>query len=48
MNKNEIKSKYMIIEGIVSVIVNILLFAFKYAVGIFRVRFQLLRTLGIL
>ena len=35
MNKNEIKSKYMIIEGIVSVIVNILLFAFKYAVGIF-------------
>lgn len=35
MNKNEIKSKYMIIEGIVSVIINILLFAFKYAVGIF-------------
>ena len=35
MNKNEIKSKYMIIEGIVSVIVNILLFAFKYTVGIF-------------
>ena len=35
MNKNEIKSKYMIIEGIVSVIVNILLFAFKYSVGIF-------------
>ena len=35
MNKNEIKSKYMIIEGIVSVVVNILLFAFKYAVGIF-------------
>ena len=32
---NEIKSKYMIIEGIVSVVVNILLFAFKYAVGIF-------------
>ena len=32
---NEKKSKYMIIEGIVSVIVNILLFAFKYAVGIF-------------
>ncbi|WP_288680042.1 cation diffusion facilitator family transporter, partial [uncultured Brachyspira sp.] len=32
---NENKSKYMIIEGIVSVIVNILLFAFKYAVGIF-------------
>ena len=35
MDKNEIKSKYMIIEGIVSVVVNILLFAFKYAVGIF-------------
>ena len=32
---NEKKSKYMIIEGIVSVVVNILLFAFKYAVGIF-------------
>ena len=32
---NEKKSKYMIIEGIVSVAVNILLFAFKYAVGIF-------------
>ncbi|MEI0698274.1 cation diffusion facilitator family transporter, partial [Brachyspira intermedia] len=31
---NEKKSKYMIIEGIVSVIVNILLFAFKYAVGL--------------
>lgn len=34
MNTNEIKSKYMIIEGIISVIINILLFAFKYAVGI--------------
>ena len=32
---NEKKSKYMIIEGIVSVIVNILLFVFKYAVGLF-------------
>ncbi|WP_085765216.1 cation diffusion facilitator family transporter, partial [Brachyspira hyodysenteriae] len=31
---NEKKSKYMIIEGIVSVIINILLFAFKYAVGL--------------
>lgn len=35
MIDNEKKSKYMIIEGIVSVVVNILLFAFKYAVGIF-------------
>ena len=35
MIDNEKKSKYMIIEGIVSVAVNILLFAFKYAVGIF-------------
>ena len=34
MNTNEIKSKYMIIEGIISVIINILLFVFKYAVGI--------------
>lgn len=32
MKKN---TKYMIIEGIVSVIINILLFAFKYIVGIF-------------
>ncbi|MEI0603860.1 cation diffusion facilitator family transporter [Brachyspira alvinipulli] len=31
---NEKKSKYMIIEGVVSVIINILLFAFKYAVGL--------------
>ncbi|WP_028329845.1 cation diffusion facilitator family transporter [Brachyspira alvinipulli] len=31
---NEKKSKYMIVEGIVSVIINILLFAFKYAVGL--------------
>ena len=31
---NEKKSKYMIIEGIVSVIINVLLFAFKYIVGI--------------
>lgn len=31
---DEKKSKYMIIEGIVSVIVNIVLFVFKYAVGI--------------
>lgn len=30
---NEKKSKYMIIEGIVSVIINVLLFAFKYIVG---------------
>ena len=34
MNTNEIKSKYMIIEGVISVIINILLFVFKYAVGI--------------
>ena len=34
MIDNEKKSKYMIIEGIISVIINILLFAFKYAVGI--------------
>ena len=32
---NEKKSKYMIIEGIVSVIINVLLFAFKYIVGMF-------------
>ncbi|PTY40249.1 cation diffusion facilitator family transporter [Brachyspira hampsonii] len=31
---NEKKSKYMIIEGVVSVIINILLFAFKYIVGL--------------
>lgn len=31
---NEKKSKYMIVEGVVSVIVNILLFVFKYAVGL--------------
>ena len=31
---NEKKSKYMIIEGIVSVIINVLLFAFKYIVGL--------------
>lgn len=30
---NEKKSKYMIIEGIISVIINVLLFAFKYIVG---------------
>ena len=30
---NEKKSKYMITEGIVSVIINVLLFAFKYIVG---------------
>ncbi|MBW5383117.1 cation diffusion facilitator family transporter [Brachyspira pilosicoli] len=30
---NKKKSKYMIIEGIVSVIINVLLFAFKYIVG---------------
>lgn len=34
MIDNEKKSKYMIIEGIISVIINILLFAFKYTVGI--------------
>lgn len=33
MLDNEKKSKYMIIEGIISVVINILLFAFKYAVG---------------
>lgn len=33
-NKQEIKSKYMVIEGIVSVIVNIALFLCKYIVGI--------------
>ncbi|WP_295162745.1 cation diffusion facilitator family transporter [uncultured Brachyspira sp.] len=32
---NEKKSKYMIIEGLVSVIINISLFAFKYTVGVF-------------
>ncbi|WP_297276484.1 cation diffusion facilitator family transporter [uncultured Brachyspira sp.] len=31
---NEKKSKYMIVEGIVSVIINVLLFAFKYIVGL--------------
>lgn len=34
MIDNKKKSRYMIIEGIISVIINILLFAFKYAVGI--------------
>lgn len=33
MLDNEKKSKYMIIEGIISVVINTLLFAFKYAVG---------------
>lgn len=33
-NKQEIKSKYMVIEGIVSVIVNIALFFGKYIIGI--------------
>ncbi len=30
---NEKKSKYMIIEGVISVIINVLLFVFKYIVG---------------
>lgn len=33
MLDNKKKSKYMIIEGIISVVINTLLFAFKYAVG---------------
>lgn len=34
INKQELKSKYMLIEGVVSVLVNIALFAGKYIIGI--------------